>query len=325
MKVFITGATGALGRRVIRTLMSQQISVVALSRSTQNSEFLFKENVEIRHADLFNKSEIIKATKGCDAILHLATSIPKKALTRLSDWKMNDKIRTEGTSNLLDAAIANEIKTFVCQSVTLLYGQHRGNFVSSGTPLPEHQIAMGISSVQMEKMITDRLPGRYIIFRFGNFYSGDDFYTNVLIDNIGKGRMPMIGDGNFYMNWIHLEDAAGAIAFGLKNLDTLKGKILNVTDGHPILYADMLNYLSTTIRHKRPFHLPKWIARLILGKNNNAVLTNSFRIEPEPLLGHWQPKHKDFISGITEIINWQKGRKRKSNADHSLVMQGHQC
>lgn len=306
MKVFIAGATGVLGRRVIRELVSQQVSVVVLSRSAANSKFLKKEQVEIKHADLFNKKDMITATKGCDAILHLATAIPRKALAKLSDWEMNDKIRTEGTSILIDAAIENGIGTFVCQSVAMLYGQQNGNFVSASTPLPDEQIEMASSAIQMEKMLIDRLPGKYIIFRFGNFYSADDFYTNSIMDNITKGWMPMLGDGNYYMNWIHLDDAASAIAFGLNNLDTLKGKIVNVTDSHPILYADMLNYLSNRLRHKKPFYLPGWIARLLLGKNKFAVLTNSYRVEPEPLLKNWEPKYPDFITGITEILAQKK-------------------
>ena len=308
MKVFVTGATGVLGRRVVRNLIGQKISVVALSRSARNSKFLKKENLEIKQVDLFNKNEIIAATIGCDAILHLATSIPKKPLARLADWKTNDKIRTEGTANLVNAAITNNIKAFICQSVTMIYGQQHGDFVSTSTPLPDDQIAMGKSTILMEKMLVERMPGKYVIFRFGNFYSEDDFFTNTIIDNISKGRMPMLGDGNYYMNWIHLDDAASAISFGLNNLDKFKGEKVNVTDGHPILYADMLNYLSKLLRHKRPFYLPRWISRLLLGKNKFAVLTNSFRVEMDPLLEGWQPEYNDFITGITKII---KDKKRQ--------------
>lgn len=311
MKVFVTGATGVLGRRVIRNLKEQQFTVVALSRSVQNTEFLKKENVEIKQADLFNKQELITATKGCDAILHLATSIPKKPLAKLSDWQMNDRIRSEGTANLIQAALANNIGTFVCQSVAMIYGQQNGGFVTVETPLPKEQIAMGKTTIEMERMLMERMPGKYVICRFGSFYSEDDFYTNSIIDNIKKGWMPMLGCGHYYMNWIHLEDAARAICYALNHLNTLKGKIVNVTDGHPILYADMLNYLSDLLRHKKPFYLPAWIARLFLGKNKFAVLTNSYRVSPEPLLKDWEPKHHDFITGITEIINQKRDKDIK--------------
>lgn len=303
MKVFVTGATGVLGKRVLRNLIDQHIAVVALSRSEENEKFLRKEQVEIRQADLFNKNEMIAATKGCDAILHLATSIPRKALTKLSDWEMNDKIRAEGTAILIEAAIANDIKTFVCQSVTLIYGQQQGNFVSSSTPLPNEQIAMVRSAIEMEKMLIERLPGRYIIFRFGSFYSENDFFTNGVINTISKGLMPMLGDGDYYMNWIHLDDAATALVYGLNHLDDFQGKTVNVTDGHPIKYAAMLKYLSNVLRHKKPFYLPAWIGRLLLGKDKFSVLTNSHRVEPEPLLKNWQPKYPDFITGITDILN----------------------
>jgi nucleoside-diphosphate-sugar epimerase len=219
---------------------------------------------------------------------------------------MNDKIRDQGTANLIDAAIANDIKTFICQSITMIYGQQHGDLVSSGTPLPTKQVEMAASTIKMEMMLIDRLPGRYIIFRFGSFYSPDDFFTNFIIDNVSNGKMPMVGDGKYYMNWIHLDDAASALVFGVENQDKLRGRILNVTDQHPILYADMLNHLSKMLRHKSPFYLPAWIARLILGKNGYAVLTNSYRVGLEPLLENWKPVYKNFLSGISEILNENK-------------------
>lgn len=309
MKVFVTGATGVLGQRVIQRLINQNILVVALSRSSQNSDLLKKLKVQIKEADLFNRNEIIEATKGCDAILHFATSIPKKQMTKLSDWKMNDKIRVDGTRNLIDAAIENGIRRFICPSVTALYGQQNGNFVSTETPLPE-PFEMGKSAIEMEKMICDKLPNQYLIIRFGNYYSDDDFHTNNLIANVSKGKMPMLGKGNFYLNWIHLDDAADAIVFGLNNFETLKGKIVNATDYNPILYSDMLNGLSAITTKKKAFYLPMFLAKWILGKSSFAFLTNSYRVKRDPVLKGWQPKHTDFITSITEIVK-QKKRLQK--------------
>ena len=302
MKVFVTGATGALGRRVIRALTHENFSVAALSSSAQNNKTLVNEKVEIKEADLFNKNRLIEVTKDCDAVLHLATSIPKKTLPRLSDWKMNDKIRTEGTNNLIEAVLTNGIGFFLCESVTAVYGQQEGGFVSTATPLPEQQFEMVKSAIEMEKQIAARLPGRSIIFRFGNFYSEDDFYTNNLISNVSKGRMPMLGKGDFYLNWVHLEDAASAIVFGLKNLLKLKGKTVNVTDNHPVLFSKAIGHIAAITNNKKPFHLPAFIAKLVLGKNNFAFLTNSYRVKKEPYLEGWQPEHHDFITGITEIL-----------------------
>jgi 2-alkyl-3-oxoalkanoate reductase len=99
MKVFITGATGVLGKRVVKSLISKNISVIALSRSSQNEELLKNLGAESKQADLFNANEMIKATKGCDAILHLATHIPQKTMPKSKDWELNDRIRIDGTKH----------------------------------------------------------------------------------------------------------------------------------------------------------------------------------------------------------------------------------
>lgn len=302
MKVFVTGATGALGSRVIRALNKGNFSVTALARSAENKEALLHEKVQVAEADLFDKQRLMEATKGCDAILHLATCIPKKPLPKLSDWKMNDRIRIEGTNNLIEAVLANNIGLLLCESVTAVYGQQHGGFVSTDTPLPEHPFEMVKSAIEMERRIAARLPSRHLIFRFGSFYSENDYYTNNLIDNVSKGKMPMLGKGDFYLNWIHLDDAASAVVFGLHNQARLKGRILNATDGHPVLFSEAIGHIAALTTRKKPFRLPAFLAKLVLGKNNFAFLTNSYRAKEEPLLAGWRPAFPDFITGITEIV-----------------------
>src|SRR6185503_7969060 len=113
-RVFITGATGVLGKRVTKLLKEKNIRVVALSRSQSNSAQLKEAGAEVVEGDLFNAEEMIETTKNCDAIFHLATHIPKKPIPKkMSDWKDNDKIRTAGTRALLQAAVANNIKIFI--------------------------------------------------------------------------------------------------------------------------------------------------------------------------------------------------------------------
>ena len=306
MKVFVTGATGVLGKRVLKRLIDQKISVVALSRSYQNTEFLRSIKVEMREADLFNQSEIIEATKGCNAILHLATHIPKKASPRLSDWRINDKIKIEGTNNLISAAKENEIGIFICQSVTALYGQQNNNEVSSGTPIPENQIKSLKSAILMEQNISSSLPAKYLIMRIGNIYSSDDFHTKSLIRNIKNGRIPMIGKGNFYLNFIHVEDAANAIVYGINSFNKLKGEIVNVTDYNPVLYSEIIKYLYPIITNKKPLFLPRFLARIFIGKTSFAFLTNSYKVKQEKLLSGWRPKHSSFISTVSKMITDDK-------------------
>src|SRR5690349_17033615 len=92
-RVFITGATGVLGKRVTKLLIEKNIQVVALSRSANNVSQLKQMGIEIFEGDLFDAKQMIEATKNCDAIFHLATHIPKKPIpNKRKDWEENDKI-----------------------------------------------------------------------------------------------------------------------------------------------------------------------------------------------------------------------------------------
>ena len=104
MAIFIAGATGVLGRRVVRLLTAKNIKVVGLSRSKKNQELLQELGAEPRTADLFKAKSLEEAMAGCDIVIHLATKVPPGVKPAEKDWEENDKIRTQGTKNLLKAA-----------------------------------------------------------------------------------------------------------------------------------------------------------------------------------------------------------------------------
>src|SRR5438128_2127267 len=114
MKVFVTGATGVLGTTVARLLVDGGHDVRALARSSQNESVLRGTGVEVIRANLFDKTSLAPAVRNCDAVLHLATRIPpaNEASSRKA-WKENDRIRIEGTRNLVDVALESGVSAFV--------------------------------------------------------------------------------------------------------------------------------------------------------------------------------------------------------------------
>ena len=129
MRVFVAGATGVLGQRVVKLLREAHHDVVGLSRSQSNKEWLEVQGAEARAGDLFDTKRLIEITSDCEAILHLATAIPKKSKSSLADWTLNDRIRTEGTRCLLEAALHHKVKLYLQQSISFLYGDHQGEWV----------------------------------------------------------------------------------------------------------------------------------------------------------------------------------------------------
>ena len=306
-RVFITGATGVLGKRVTKLLKEKNIRVVALSRSQSNSAQLKEAGAEIVEGDLFNAGEMIEATKNCDAIFHLATHIPKKPIPKkMSDWKDNDKIRIVGTRALLQAAVANNIKIFIQESVTILYGNKNGAIVNSETPIAKEQIQWTRSAVEMENMIRAEKRTGHVILRFGSFYSGDSWNTTYLFESIRKRQMPIIGKGDFYWNLISVDDAADAVVYSLENFERLKNKTLNFTDFSPVRYKDFVAGMVALTGAKKPFTIPLFLARLFMGKEVIGFITNSYRVQQDDIISGWKPKYKNYLEGMKSILQNKK-------------------
>src|SRR5581483_3083553 len=109
MRVFVTGATGVLGQPTVRLLVARGHEVTALARSEANVHLLRELGAMPCEGDLFDPNFIREAVSEADAVLHLATAIPKKVAPSTKDWAMNDRIRREGTFHLLNAAAGRRL------------------------------------------------------------------------------------------------------------------------------------------------------------------------------------------------------------------------
>jgi nucleoside-diphosphate-sugar epimerase len=301
MRVFITGATGILGKRVVKLLVDQSIEVFALCRSASNEKVIRSLGGIPVPGDLFNLSNIITSTKNCDAILNLATAIPKKDRPSLKDWKLNDRIRMEGTKILLEAAKVNQIDFFLQQSIALLYGNRKGEKVTSTTPISNQQFTMLHSAKVMEEIVQQSSVS-YTVIRFGSFYSTDSVQTQQLIQGVKKRKIPILGKKDIFWNMIHIDDAAAAIAYVLGNKEDLQNKVLNISDFNPISFKNILSAIASASGSKKPFTIPRWLGKLVLGKDLYGVMTSSYKIVKENSMNGWKPNYPHFMEGVKSII-----------------------
>lgn len=301
MKIFITGATGIIGKRIVKQLVQDNYEVIGLARSDKNVEQLKVLGAVPRRGDLFRVEQLIDISSDCDAILHMATKIPLKPIPKAKDWAMNDRIRTEGTRNLITAADKNGIKTFIQQSVIFTYGDQKGADIYQERPLPDQVGDHLLSNVEMEDMLMQHPRLGYIILRFGWFYSADSAQTQQMLQMAKKGFFPVIGKGQYYLNMIHADDAANAVVHALKHADQLKRSIFNISDFSPIPMKEMITAMSEATNGRKPMHIPKALARLMTGKAAVDFLTASMKIQPSSHFGDWRPKYPDFKLGIQEV------------------------
>jgi nucleoside-diphosphate-sugar epimerase len=310
MRIFIAGATGVLGRRVVRQLIEKGHQVVGLSRSVQNTIWLSGQGALPRQGSLFNPEQLIEISADCDATLHLATAIPTKSRTTAKDWAMNDRIRREGTQNLVQAALENKHAFFLQESFTLLYGDQRGGWVDEDADLPESQIEPLKSAVDMEGIVhrAQHEGLAAIILRFGRFYSYDSAHTQSLFQMTKKGLFPIIGRGEYYWHLIHVDDAAGAVVKAVDSHRECADMIFNICDDVPVLFSTYLEYVAERLKANQPFRIPEWMARLMLGASTVAALKISLRCRSERFRSAtgWEPEYLSYCDGIpSEIEKWQ--------------------
>ena len=311
MRVFVAGATGVLGRRVVQQCVAAGHAVVGLSRSAANIAWLAQSGAKARTGDVFNAAQLADLAAGCEAVLHLATAIPRQNRTRRADWALNDRLRTEGTRALVAATLSSHCQLFVQQSVTFLYGERGDDWIDETTPVNPQPGGILQSALDMEQIVAaaarDRgLPA--VVLRFGAFYCFDSVQTQNLLGSAQRGQLPIIGSGQPFWSQIQVDDAAGAVLAALTNAAQAIGHTYNVVDDEPARYGEIVRFINQALGQRAPMSMLPAIARLFVGAETVHSLTTSQRVRNQRIkavLG-WRPNYPSYREGYAaEIKKWQ--------------------
>lgn len=279
MKTFVVGATGVLGRNVIPRLLERGHQVRALVRNREQARFLEQMGAEVVIGDIFDRTSLEAASRECDTALHLATAIPKNGN---QDWSLNDRIRREGTRNLLDAVMQNGVRRYVQQSITLLYGEQGGTIVDEAAPL--HVTPISESSMEMEAMV--RSSGLdWTILRGGIFYGSGTGREDDWRADARQGHFALPGDGSDLISFVHVVDYARAVIAAAEHAPA--GSIYNIVDDEPVSYRRLFNHVAAQLGEGLPqSDGPKFLPSL--GCSNVKA-----KHELE-----WQPAYPSYLSGL---------------------------
>lgn len=308
MKIFVTGGTGVLGRPTVRLLVGRGHRVTALVRNEERAVLAASLGALPIPGDLFDPEFIRRAVGDADVVMHLATAIPKKMRPQASDWVMNDRIRTEGTANLLQAATERRRRAFVLQSVAFMYGDQRGDWVrEDDAPRPSRTQQTAYRAEQMALAAYDSHNLPSVILRGGFFYGLEADSTRRTIDAIKKRRFPIIGSGEQYWHYVYVYDMARACVLAAEN--PAPGEIFFVADDWPFHARNFLNYLAAELNAPAPFKMTVALAR-VLGGSTVSLLAQSTRFRTDKIkkmLG-WTPEYPTYREGFTEILR-QLGKR----------------
>lgn len=310
MKAFVTGATGVLGQPTVRLLVARGHQVTALVRNERGARLVTEMGATPLPGDLFDPHLMRLAVHGADSVLHLATAIPKKPTTNAGDWEMNDRIRRDGTRNLLNAAQDHKLHSFVAQSITFLYGDTRGEWKREQDPLPRKVSPALKSAVEMEaNALTEYKINStpVVILRGASFYGPTAYSTRAMLDAIRERRFPVVGSGSQYWHWIYVDDMARACVVAAEH--PAPGEIFNVADDWPFHAADGINYIAAQLNAPAPFKMTPLVAQA-LGSSSASFYAQSARFRTDKIkkmLG-WTPKYPTYREGLAEIFR-QLGKR----------------
>ena len=274
MRVFVAGGTGTLGRPTVRLLVAAGHEVRALARSPERGAALRALGAEPVVADFFDLQAMTEAVAGAEAVLHLATRIqPLAEARKLANWRDNDRLRSQGSSILVSAALAAKAKIYVQESITFLYQSLGDTQIFETAPIDAPQPLASARDAERETARFTARGGQGIVLRYGGFYSAEAPSTLAMVGLARRRLFPIVGTGEHYVSSIHVDDAAAATVAAL----AVPAGVYNVVDDEPLPMRDWMRALTDAFGFKPARHVPHWLARLVMGPAVD-VLTRSQRV-----------------------------------------------
>jgi nucleoside-diphosphate-sugar epimerase len=278
MKVFVAGAAGAIGIRLIPQLVANGHQVVATTRSERKFAMLRALGAEPVALDGLDAAAVGEAVSlaSPDVIVHQMSALAGGAdLKKFDKWfRTTNALRTEGTRHLLAAAEAAGVEKLVAQSYTGWTNIREGGPVKTeADPLDPHPAKWQRESIDaiayLERTVT-AAPLEGIVLRYGNFYGPGA--SEELVELVRQRKMPMIGDGAGVWTWIHLDDAAAATVAAVERGHA---GIYNIVDDEPATVAEWLPYLAESVGAKQPMRVPTWLGRMAAGQTTVQWMTQA--------------------------------------------------
>jgi nucleoside-diphosphate-sugar epimerase len=271
MNVFIAGGSGAIGVPLVRALVAGGHQVTALTRSASKAPMLRALGAAPAIADALDADALRRVVVAARPthVVHQLTALPQGGPRTAKELEPTNRLRIEGTRNLVDAAVAAHAKRFVVGSFALLGAAQPGlpldsrgtDPVAQGGP---HVHAAAEAMRSMERQVLDanaRHLFEGIILRYGLFYGPENGMTKQMIALARRRLLPAVRGDRGLLPPIHLADAASATVAALKR--GTPGEIYDIVDDHPVSMSEMARTIADVVGAKEPFAIPSWLPRLV--------------------------------------------------------------
>lgn len=298
MRILIAGASGVIGRQLIPQLTAVGHQVTGLARSAGTVE-----DVEVIAVDALNHAEVAAAVERAapEAIIHLLTAIPGQINPKRidQDFAMTNRLRTEGTAHLLDAARATGVRRIIAQGLGYAYDPRGHGTADESTPLwrdPPRTFAPVLAALQQMETAVQEMGGT--VLRFGHLYGPGSSYAadGSFIRQVRARQVPIVGGGTATFSFTHARDAAAAV---IAALETPTPGVYNIVDDDPAPMSEWLPILAGRLGAPTPRRVPVFLARAAVGGWGVAFMTQ--------LRGADNTRAKRTLNWLPQVPSWRLG------------------
>jgi 2-alkyl-3-oxoalkanoate reductase len=305
MRVFVAGATGAIGMRLVPALVARGHEVTATTRSADKAPRLRSLGADPVVVDGLDAAAVGEAVARAEpeAIVHQMSALAGEADLRHFDrwFAVTNELRTKGTEHLLAAANAIGARRLLAQSYTGWPNAREGGMVKTEEdpldPQPAKAQTDSLAAIRFLEQAVADAPLEGIALRYGSFYGPGA--SEALVDLVRRRKLPIVGDGSGVWSWIHLDDAAAATVAAVEHGPP---GVYNVVDDDPAPVSEWLPYLADVVGAKQPLRVPAWLGRLVAGEVPTRMMTEirgSSNAKAKRLLG-WQPRWASWRQGFRD-------------------------
>ena len=327
MRVLVVGSTGALGIPTVKALVRSDHEVFGLTRSREKAEALRSIGAGAVIGDVLDASEMTRVMEEVrpEGVVQLLNALPKRGAFRPRDLEATNRLRIEGTRNVLAAAIQAGANRFVVESMILGYGYgdvgkaritEDQPFIRKSAFEGAQPAIDGLNSLEDHvRAATEagRIDG--VVLRYGLFYGPGVGSTEFMMSLLSKRLFLLPGGGEAIASWIHVEDGANAAVAALERAPA--GSVYNVVDDEPISLRDVASSVSDAVGLPKPRKVPMWVARLG-GRWAALMATTKLPVSNEKIKAElgWRPRYPTFREGARSLVReaGQRGSPRDAAA-----------
>jgi nucleoside-diphosphate-sugar epimerase len=299
VKIFLAGATGVLGIRTVQRLVAAGHQVTGIARTPDKASALEGLGATPATVELFDAAGVTAAVAGHEVVMNLATHIPDLSkAARPGAWKENDRIRTEGSRILVDAAIAAKASRYVQESIGFFYADGGADWLDEDSVMDAPAFAASFQAAEAQAARFAESGGSGVALRFSMFYGAGTAHTETQLKGARFGVSPFPGPKDSYQSFIHIDDAAAAAAAAL----TVPSGIYNVAEDHPATRAELAAVVAAALGKKKPGRAIPGVVKI--GGEKTAYLGRSVRVSNRRFkdASGWAPAYPTPADGWRQVV-----------------------